>query len=62
MAGAFEVITGDAFDEDIAHGGWRATIYPDDIKKDDRDLERLRADRPVISEIRAITKAVINRG
>ncbi len=43
-------------EEYIAHGGWRATLHPDDLAMDDRDLEKLRANQPVVSEIRTLTK------
>jgi PAS domain S-box-containing protein len=56
VAGAFEEITGYTFDEYIAHGGWRATLHPDDLVVDDRDLETLRSNRPVITEVRTFTK------
>jgi two-component system cell cycle sensor histidine kinase/response regulator CckA len=56
VAGAFEEITGYTFDEYVAHGGWRATLHPDDLAVDDRDLETLRSNRPVITEVRTFTK------
>jgi len=56
VAGAFEAITGYTFEEYIAHGGWRAALHPDDLALDDRDMEKLRANQPVISEIRTLTK------
>jgi len=56
VAGAFEVITGYTFEEYTAHGGWRASLHPDDMEVDDRDLEKLRANQPIISEIRTLTK------
>lgn len=56
VAGAFETITGYTREEYIAHGGWRAALHPDDLAQDDRDLENLCANRPVISEIRTLTK------
>jgi PAS domain S-box-containing protein len=56
VAGAFEAITGYTFAEYIAHGGWRAALHPDDLAVDDRDLEKIRANQPVTSEIRTITK------
>jgi PAS domain S-box-containing protein len=57
VAGAFEAITGYTFEEYIAHGGWRAALHPDDLAVDDRDMEKLRANQPVISEIRTLTKS-----
>ena len=56
VAGAFETITGYTFGEYIAHGGWRAALHPDDLAVDDRDMEKLCANQPVISEIRTLTK------
>ena len=57
VAGAFETITGYTFEEYIAHGGWRAALHPDDLAVDDRDMEKLRANQPVITEIRTLTKS-----
>jgi PAS domain S-box-containing protein len=57
VAGAFEAITGYTLEEFVAHGGWRATLHPDDFAQDDRDLEKLCANQPVITEIRTLTKA-----
>ncbi|PKO13419.1 MAG: hypothetical protein CVU39_19645 [Chloroflexi bacterium HGW-Chloroflexi-10] len=56
IAGAFEAITGYTLEEYIAQGGWRTTVHPDDYTLDDQDLERLRSNQPIISEIRTITK------
>ena len=56
VAGAFEKITGYAFDEYVARGGWRATVHPDDLAQDDRDLETLRANRDLRSELRTLAK------
>jgi PAS domain S-box-containing protein len=57
VAGAFETITGYTLEEYIAHGGWRAALHPDDLAVDDRDMEKLRANQPVISEIRTLTQS-----
>ena len=57
VAGAFETITGYTQQEYVALGGWRATVHPDDLAQDARDIERLRANLPVITEIRTITKS-----
>jgi PAS domain S-box-containing protein len=57
VAGAFEAIAGYTFEEYLAHGGWRASLHPDDLAADDQDLEKLRANQPVIREIRTITRA-----
>ncbi len=56
VAGAFEAITGYTFEEYVARGGWRAGLHPDDLAVDDRDQEKLRANRPITSEIRTIAK------
>jgi PAS domain S-box-containing protein len=56
VAGAFETITEYTFAEYVACGGWRAVLHPDDLAIDDCDLEKLRANQPVSSEIRIITK------
>ncbi len=55
-AGAFEKITGYTMEEYIDHGGWRAALHPNDLAVDDRDLEKLRTNQPVITEIRTLTK------
>ncbi|MEW6401888.1 MAG: PAS domain S-box protein [Chloroflexota bacterium] len=57
VAGAFESITGYTFEEYIAHGGWRVTVHPDDLAVDDRDMEKLRANQRVVTEIRTLTKS-----
>lgn len=56
VVGAFEHITGYTFEEYKQIGGWRATIFPDDLAQDDKDFEELRHNRPVISEIRIVKK------
>lgn len=57
MAGAFEKITGYTFEEYTARGGWRPTVHPDDREIDDRDMEKIRANQPIISELRTIHKS-----
>lgn len=57
VAGAFESITEYTMEEYAALGGWRAALHPDDLDKDERATERLRANRPVVSEIRTLTKS-----
>ena len=57
VAGAFEKITGYAFEEYVARGGWRATVHPDDRAQDDRDMETLRSNRDLRSELRTLTKS-----
>ncbi len=56
VAGAFETITGYSMEDYITHGGWRASVHPDDLSIDDRDLDRLRRNQPVISELRTLTR------
>ncbi|MGD9781389.1 MAG: PAS domain S-box protein [Kiritimatiellia bacterium] len=56
VAGAFEKITGYAFEEYVARGGWRAALHPDDRAQDDRDLDTLRSNRPLRSELRTLAK------
>ncbi len=56
VAGAFEKITGYTFDEYVARGGWLATLYPDDVAQDARDMAALRANETVVTEVRVITK------
>ena len=56
VAGAFESITGYAFAEYVARGGWQAMVHPDDRAQDARDLETLRANRPLRSELRTLAK------
>jgi PAS domain S-box-containing protein len=54
VAGAFEKITGYTYEEYVARGGWRAALHPDDREQDARDMETLRANRPVVTELRTI--------
>lgn len=56
VAGAFETITGYTFEEYVERGGWRAALHPDDMEQDAKDLACLRANQPVVSEIRTIAK------
>lgn len=56
VAGAFEKITGYSLDEYVAKGGWRAALHPDDIEIDNRDVELLRNNKKVITELRTIAK------
>jgi PAS domain S-box-containing protein len=57
VAGAFEAITGYTFEEYLRHGGWPAALHPDDVAQDARDMEALRSNRQVVTEVRTITKA-----
>ncbi len=54
ITGAFEAISGYTSDEFMAIGGWRATLHPDDLPQDDRDLAKLKANQSVVSELRII--------
>jgi len=56
VAGAFEIITGYSLDEYIAIGGWRNTLHPDDLEKDDLDMEHLHENQKVITEVRTYHK------
>lgn len=56
IAGAFESISGYTIEEFHARGGWRATLHPDDLPQDDRDMDTLRANQKVDSKLRIITK------
>ena len=56
VAGAFEQISGYTFEEFNARGGWVSTVHPDDLEKDTHDMELLRHNQQVISEIRTIHK------
>lgn len=57
VAGAFESITGYTLAEYVARGGWRATVYADDLAQDDHDMETLCAGRRVVTEIRTLAKS-----
>jgi chemotaxis family two-component system sensor kinase Cph1 len=57
VAGAFETITGYTYEEYVARGGWLAALHPDDLEQDARDMEALRANRPVVTEVRTIAKS-----
>jgi len=56
VAGAFEQISGYTLEEFNARGGWVATVYPDDLGKDARDMELLFNNQQVVSELRTIHK------
>ncbi len=57
VAGAFEKITGYTYEEYMARGGWLAALHPDDLEQDARDMDALRANRPVVTEVRTIMKS-----
>ena len=56
VTGAFERITGYSFDEYIAHGGWRAALHPDDIEKDNQDIEELKKNNKLVTDVRTLAK------
>lgn len=56
VTGAFERITGYSLDEYIAHGGWRGTLHPDDIEKDNKDFEELKKNNKLVTDIRTFAK------
>ena len=56
VAGAFEQISGYTVEEFNARGGWVSTVHPDDLEQDARDMEMLRLNQKVTSEIRTIRK------
>ena len=56
VAGAFEQISGYTVEEFNARGGWVSTIHPDDLDQDAHDMELLRHNQQVISELRTIHK------
>jgi chemotaxis family two-component system sensor kinase Cph1 len=57
VAGAFEKITGYTYEEYVARGGWLAALHPDDREQDARDMQALRANRPVVTEVRTFTRS-----
>ena len=57
VAGAFERITGYSYEEYMARGGWLAALHPDDREQDARDMEALRANQKVVTEVRTIMKS-----
>lgn len=56
VAGAFEKMTGYSYEEYIERGGWLAALHPEDVETDRHDMEMLKKNQPVISEVRALTK------
>lgn len=57
VAGAFEAITGYTFEEYVASGGWLTALHPEDVAQDVKDMETLRCNKPVITEVRTFTKS-----
>ncbi len=56
VAGAFEKITGYMFEEYVAEGGWTAHLHPDDIEKDAQDMDAIRQNKKILTEIRTLKK------
>jgi PAS domain S-box-containing protein len=56
VTGAFQAITGYTVEEYVERGGWFANVHPDDQARDALDMETLRENRRVVSEIRVIHK------
>ncbi len=56
VAGAFESITGYTLEEYIEKGGWRATLHPEDLDQDSRDLEKLKRNQQVVTDLRTFAK------
>lgn len=56
LTGAFQTITGYTQEEFLKTGGWRETLYSEDLAQDDRDMATLRQNKPVRSELRVIRK------
>lgn len=56
MDGAFEAITGYTPDEYFSKGGWLSILHPDDGDQDERDMEQLRSNQKVVTEVRIIRK------
>jgi PAS domain S-box-containing protein len=57
VAGAFETITGYSYEEYVARGGWLAALHPDDVEQDARDMDTLRQNRDVVTELRTFAKS-----
>jgi two-component system, chemotaxis family, sensor kinase Cph1 len=57
VAGAFERITGYSYEEYMARGGWLAALHPDDREKDAHDMEALRRNQQVVTEVRTFMKS-----
>jgi len=55
-AGAFERITGYTVEEYGATGGWQGHLHPDEVEKDAQDMEVLKSNQPVVTEVRTLTK------
>lgn len=56
VAGAFTEITGFTYEDYVATGGWRAHLYPGDLAQDDQDMDTLRTNSKVRTEVRHYKK------
>ena len=56
VTGAFEEITGYTYQEYVAAGGWNAHLHPEDIEQDTRDMEEIRKNHKVVTEVRTFRK------
>jgi PAS domain S-box-containing protein len=56
VAGAFQEISGYTYEEYVANGGWAGHLHPHDIEKDAMDMETIRQNQKVITEVRTFTK------
>lgn len=56
LDGAFEEITGYTREEYIAQGGWRSTLHPDDVHRDNESFQQLLSNHKTITELRTIAK------
>lgn len=56
VLGALEKITGYTFEEYVKIGGWRKTLHPDDVKKDDEAFNKLSNNQTAVCEVRTIRK------
>jgi len=56
VAGAFQEITGYTYEEYVANGGWAGHLHPDDVEKDAQDMEAIRQNRRVVTEVRTFKK------
>ncbi|HQI42112.1 MAG: hypothetical protein B6D44_13290 [Ignavibacteriales bacterium UTCHB2] len=56
IAGSFEKITGYTMEEYRKIGGWRATLLPDELEKDNIDIESLKQNQKVDREVKTYHK------
>ena len=56
IGGAFEKITGYSTDEFNTRGGWVSTVHPQDVARDALDMEMLRNNQRIVSELRTVRK------